>query len=670
MTFYITSNQNKTFYVTLSNEEWVLDAGASINVANGHGMVNYAGYTGTTMTASGEIIADGFAKSGMYSEGAGASLKVDTSGTIHAYNGMSIYAEGDKVENLGKITAANLGIYANAHDVDILNHGTISAATGIYVENADSTKSNLENYGTITGANGIVAINGGMAINNHFGGLISATVTAVSFGENTKGPNTLVNYGVVHSDDVAISGSSGSDQITNWGTIEGRVVLGNGDDFFKNVDGGKIVGAVDGGLGNDIYGFGAGSFEIIDAGGSDTIISSISRSLVGYDVIENLILEGSGNVNATGNALSNIIYGNSGNNILNGGQDTLTDFLLGGAGNDIYVLGAGHDVVDDTAGIDTITSTISRTLADYAGIERLTLLGSGNISGTGNALANIITGNAGNNVLDGGVDSVVDTLKGGAGNDTYVLAGGHDTVVDTAGVDTITSTISRSLANYAAIENLTLLGNGNISGTGNALANVITGNAGNNILDGGLDSVVDTLKGGAGNDTYVLGAGSDTVVDTAGVDTITSTIGRSLANYATIENLTLLGSGNLTGIGNGLANVITGNAGANTLSGGAGGDTLFGGAGNDLLNGGVGNDVLAGGAGSDTFVFKAGDGKDTIVDFTDGADHIKLYGATWADVHMVDGAGGVTVTFDGVGDSLFLKGIDAAHLSTSDFIFA
>ena len=63
-----------------------------------------------------------------------------------------------------------------------------------------------------------------------------------------------------------------------------------------------------------------------------------------------------------------------------------------------------------------------------------------------------------------------------------------------------------------AIENLTLLGGGASNGTGNDLDNVIIGNIGfPNVLIGGggndhLDGVwgVDTLLGGAGNDTYVV----------------------------------------------------------------------------------------------------------------------------------------------------------------------
>jgi serralysin len=77
------------------------------------------------------------------------------------------------------------------------------------------------------------------------------------------------------------------------------------------------------------------------------------------------------------------------------------------------------------------------------------------------------------------------------------------------GTDTVISSVTRNLT--ANLENLTLSGTADITGAGNALNNVITGNSGvntlygldgNDRLDGGLGA--DTLQGGLGADTYVF----------------------------------------------------------------------------------------------------------------------------------------------------------------------
>ena len=317
----------------------------------------------------------------------------------------------------------------------------------------------------------------------------------------------------------------------------------------------------------------------------------------------------------------NTLIGGGGDDTLDGG--TGADILTGGDGDDTYVLGAENDVVNDppetrdtSGGNDTITSTITRSLAGYAMIENLTLLGTAAINGTGNDLLNYITGNSGNNILDGGEAGGLDTdtLDGGAGNDTYVLNDLNVTVIDASGIDTATSTTSRFLSNpgLGVIENLTLLGTSAINGTGNALANVITGNSNNNTLNGGTDSLVDTLIGAAGNDTYVLAGGTDVVNDSSGIDTIRSTISRSLVGYSAIENLTLEGAGALTGTGNNSDNVIIGSAAAN------------------VLIGGVGEDTMTGAAGIDRFDFNTvaeiGNGatRDVITDFLEGTDDIDL----------------------------------------------
>lgn len=447
---------------------------------------------------------------------------------------------------------------------------------------------------------------------------------SLNFNTNTF---TVGGYGIHLGEFESYIGTTGADVI--YGAAHGEYInLGDGNDVLS-------------GQGGDDFLYTGGGYDIMDGGaGRDTIVfhkamvadwqagmldADIAESWANWEVIQGSagndrirtnswgfaveLRGGAGNdVLAAGvsGAVADTLFGEAGNDHLDGGAGA--DRLDGGAGNDIYALGADtSDTITDASGIDTITSTISRSLAGYAAIENLTLLGSAAINGSGNALSNVISGNAASNILSGGTgnDTLIggagrDTLNGGAGNDTYHLyAETTDIIYDASGVDTITSTISRSLAGYTVIENLTLLGTAVINGTGNALSNIISGNAGANTLSGGggNDTLIggagrDTLNGGAGNDIYHLhGETTDIVVDASGIDTITSTVARSLAGYAAIENLTLLGSAAINGAGNALNNVISGNAAANVLSGGAGNDTLIGGAGRDTLNGGAGNDT-------------------------------------------------------------------------------
>jgi len=195
------------------------------------------------------------------------------------------------------------------------------------------------------------------------------------------------------------------------------------------------------------------------------------------------------------------------------------------------------------------------------------------------------------------------------------------------------------------LENLVLTGKTAINGTGNNENNTLTGNNAANTLDG-MDGT-DTLIGGAGNDTYVVDSTTDTIIEAAngGKDIVRSLVNFSLASISNVENLTLMGSDNIDGVGNTGSNNITGNsannvlsgdagndaliggAGDDTLDGGAGNDTLSGGDGVDLLIGGLGKDLLTGGSGTDKFRFEKVLGKtniDTITDFATGIDRIEL----------------------------------------------
>ena len=81
---------------------------------------------------------------------------------------------------------------------------------------------------------------------------------------------------------------------------------------------------------------------------------------------------------------------------------------------------------------------------------------------------------------------------------------------------------------------------------------------------------------------------------------------------------------------------IRGRDGNDHLFGEAGDDTLIGGKGGDRLSGGEGDDRLTGNSGRDQFLFNAAEneGTDTITDFQDGRDRIRIEGAEFGDLRL------------------------------------
>ncbi|HWT60855.1 MAG TPA: M10 family metallopeptidase, partial [Rhizobium sp.] len=391
--------------------------------------------------------------------------------------------------------------------------------------------------------------------------------------------NALLYHDNVASLIENVQAGSGNDTII--GNEADNTLWGNaGND---SLTGGTGNDTLIGGVGNDTYTV-DDLADVVTEGlnqGTDLIRTALSSyALTNIANVENLTFIGTGDFSGTGNSLANTITGGAGNDTLDGaaGNDT----LIGGAGNDIYVVGDSFDFVIESAnkGTDTVQTALSSyTLSNN--VEILTYTGSASFTGTGNALANTITGGVGNDTLDGGAGA--DALTGGVGDDTYIVDNAGDSVAENTGAGT--DTVRTTLASYRLggnVENLTYIGTGTFTGTGNSLANTIKGGAGADTLDG--QAGADILIGGAGNDTYIVDV-SDVVTEglNEGTDLIrTGLSSYALTNIANVENLTFIGTGNFAGTGNGLANTITGGAGNDTLDGGAGNDTLNGGAGNDI----------------------------------------------------------------------------------------
>ncbi|MDO8703727.1 MAG: calcium-binding protein [Sulfuricaulis sp.] len=171
-----------------------------------------------------------------------------------------------------------------------------------------------------------------------------------------------------------------------------------------------------------------------------------------------------------------------------------------------------------------------------------------------------------------------------------------------------------------------------MTGTGNALNNVLTGNSADNTL-AGLDGD-DTLIGAAGNDLMDAGTGTGQdlgyLYGETGNDTLIADTGANLLHGGDGDDVLFGGRG---------TSLLEGGAGHDILTAGdrgsylfgdtwipstvSGNDTLIGGPGDDILGGGYGHDSLAGnkgidtlegGYGNDSYRFNRDDWEDTIIE--------------------------------------------------------
>ena len=306
--------------------------------------------------------------------------------------------------------------------------------------------------------------------------------------------NDLDNTLLGNDEDNELQGHEGRDNLFGEG----------GQDLL---DGGSGVDVLVGGQGDDTYYVNAKSDKVVEQvdQGVDRVIAQSSFTLPSN--VENLTLLEGGDYTAGGNSLDNILVGNSANNILAGGIGE--DVLMGGLGDDIYVLSDLMDTIVDLGGDDTIRSNLDIFLTND--IENADLVGIADTMAVGNGLANRLVGNMADNILDGA--GGVDTLTGGEGADTFVIANNgedleSDLITDfTSGEDLIVL----DLASYGIFaDEIGLLSSGLVSAD-----SFVTG-AGARALDTNDHFIFDTAQGILKFD--IDGSGDEEAVSVARID--------------------------------------------------------------------------------------------------------------------------------------------------------
>lgn len=258
------------------------------------------------------------------------------------------------------------------------------------IANVNATGNALDN--SLDGNSGANILDGGLGNDSMAGGTGNDT-----YYTDTQGDQILEYFGEgtdteIRSFESSYLLSNGVENLTLTGTLYrgngnelDNVITGNASD--NNLWGMEGNDTLIGGGGNDalfgdvgqdtlIGGAGDDYYEIDDAGdvivenaneGDDFVRSTVSWTLGAN--LERLAVDGTDNLNVTGNALNNGLWGNDGSNTLTGGLGS--DYLVGNAGNDLYIFnrGDGQDTIDNT---DVLTAT--DTLRFGAGIADIDVL--------------------------------------------------------------------------------------------------------------------------------------------------------------------------------------------------------------------------------------------------------------------------------------------------------
>ncbi len=454
----------------------------------------------------------------------------------------------------------NDGLSTTDHDQAMALIGIVRSGTGPAVAVADGFAITAASVyrGTVlandTGGDAslsVVALNGnaaglGQAVRLSSGALVTL-LTGGTFAYNPDGAFSALAAGATTTDSFTYTISGGS---TATATITIAGVATPAPD---------ANGRINGTAGNDSYGGtqGADYFDL-SSGGVDRVSGGAAADAFFFGAA----LTGADRINGgSGNDQVGVQGDYTGANRLVLNAATFTDVeLLAALPGFSYDIALNNGVIGASGGFTVFGTNLEAGNAFTVDGSAVT---AGALTIYGGLGVDTLTGGAGNDSFLFGPDrwSPTDRVVGGAGNDQLVLDGDYTVTLDAR----------------AGVETVVLLG-----------GPVLTGNVANDFAITLDDSFV---TGGATKSVWGLQVRSDLTID-----------GRTVS------------SGNLN------------------LYGGAGNDTLTGGSGNDMLFGGAGRDRLAGGAGNDMFAYNGASeststGYDTLVGFTRGQDVVQVAGA-------------------------------------------
>ena len=347
------------------------------------------------------------------------------------------------------------------------------------------------------------------------------------------------------------------------------------------------------------------------------------------------------------------------------------DVVEGGGGNDRINTGSGEDVLSGGAGRDRLNGGTDDDEVHYSAEEDLYETTSGVIVNLESGFARDSFGQrdalVSIEVVRG--TSYADKVTGAENRDwqQYQMLGGDDRII---GSDTsFDSADYRKDVQYGGFGGI----NANLE-TGEIIDGIgdtdtvssierIRGTEKRDIMRGDQEGV--RLDGYGGNDRLFGSMADDRIFGGEGRDRIE---GRNGKDFVTGEE------GNDLVIGGRWRDQVFGGDGNDTLRGGDAADRSFGEDGRDMISGGRGNDRLNGGEDADTFVFSGRMRNDTIEDFEDNIDTIRLDEDLWG--------GGLTVrqvirelgevTEDGFlltlneVDSILIEGVTAQKVLLND----